>query len=160
MEGEEGLVRPSEEGREGDDAGDVEGEQQLAVELVGPADERPCRSDQRLRGRLEVVVLGVHHRADGVHEQADRPGLGPHHDVHRVLDPAARPRREPLPHVDGRNDLATQVDEAPDRGRGQRHRRHRLGAQDLLDALHLDAEQLAVDDKGGELLAAHAGAPA
>src|SRR5947209_16150288 len=55
----------------------VQGQQQMAVELVGAADELARLALEGVRRRLEVAGVHVDDVGDGVHEQAHRLAVQP-----------------------------------------------------------------------------------
>jgi hypothetical protein len=58
------------------------------------------------------------------------------------------------PHIDGRDDLAAQVDQAFDDFRRLGYSRHVLEAQNLLNAENIHTEEQVSHEEGGELSAA------
>ena len=70
---------------------DVQGQQQLAVELVGAADQVAGLALERVRRRLEVAGVDVDDVGDRVDQQADGLAVQPDDDDDGVG--ALRPRR-------------------------------------------------------------------
>src|SRR3954451_9066949 len=81
-----GLIGKEERARSGtDSAVHVEGEQQLAGELVGAADEVPGGAVEGVRRRLEVAEVHVDDVGDAVDQQADGLAEQPGDDDDDIL---------------------------------------------------------------------------
>src|SRR4051794_11139341 len=154
--GVEGWTTPLKGGQRGpcsgaDGAVDVEREQQVAVELVGTADQLAGGAVEGVRRSLEVPDVDVDDVGDAVDQQADGLAVQPDDDDDGLG--ARRPGRaaEALAQLDRGDDLATQVDQAGDRRRRQRHPGDALAAQDLLHVLDLHAVEVTVQPERGQL---------
>src|SRR3569833_3169919 len=130
-------------------------QQQLAAQLEHAFDQFTPQVLQGLWQGLGQVWRHGQHVADVVHQQVDGAIVAAQDHVHGQHARRPRSQAQPLPKVQGGDDLSAQVDEAADDGGGQRHPRHLLITQHLLHRAHLDAEQDADHREGRELDALH-----
>src|SRR5574338_447272 len=130
--------------------GDIEAQQQIAVEPVDALAKALPRRIQRRRVALERVGIDLQHLADRIDDQAVELAAVFDDDVHAGLVVRAVGQPEPTAHIDRGDDAAAQVECPRDLARGERNAGDLLRLQRVLDQQDRNAEQLAVDRHGDE----------
>src|ERR1700722_99983 len=110
----------------------AEREQQAVPKLVRSADQFAHVALQRFRRALEGLLIEVQNFSDFIHQETHRRVGRANHDVDEVCRIARLAEAEAVAQVDGRQDLAAEIDEAADDFGRQRHGRYRLRPDNFL----------------------------
>lgn len=106
---------------------------------------------QGVGGGFKGGIFDLDDVADAIDEQREESLVGAHDHEHRLPVGVARGKAKPATKVDGRDDLAAEIEQAFDVGRGERHAGEFAGAQDFLHGEHIETEKQVGHLEGAEL---------
>src|SRR5665213_626866 len=137
---------------------DVENQHQSSWKFVHPVNDLARGTLQSFRDRFKGVVLHLDHVADLIHQKTDGAIFGSHDHIHGELTGWQILHAQPAAKIDGRYDLAAQIDQSAHNGRYEGHARHFLITDNFPHLLHLHSENVSIEEECAELLS-HQAAP-